>query len=231
MCDLMVAELTAAPGGQIAGIIGEVGISAQSLRDSSTPGLISDEERSLMASARAQQATGAAISIHFDAQAKDEEVVMHTLSVLHGEGVALDRVVIGHLSLLNLADTAYHLRLIKRGAYVEYDFQAYERDYTQDFRLDDDAHIASQFIRWLIDNGGIDHILVSPDIGTADHFDAPYYGYRFIFRRFGPAMLAAAPPNLITEDELYYILSQNPQRLLPYQQPTNPNACASPYVP
>ena len=171
-------------------------------------------------------ATGAAISIHFENKAQDAEFVMHTLSVLRGEGADLNRVIVGHLSLQNLADTSFHLSLVRRGAYVEYDFTAYE--VSTEPEIEAAAVTSSRFLRWLIDHGAKDRILISPDIGTAERYRHPWYGYSFLLRQFGPE-LVNGPMARISASELRDIVTRNPQRVLAFSRPSNPSACQNPY--
>src|SRR5262249_52337318 len=111
-----ITEITEGIGdsGFRAGIIGEIG----------TMAVTATEERILRASARAQLATGAAISLHTHPNFRHGERIV---GILTGEGVPVDRIIVGHMdeNLVGfgpgLAHMDYHRRLADLGVWLQYD--------------------------------------------------------------------------------------------------------------
>ena len=105
----MIDELTTGVQGTdiCAGIIGEIGVNL----DYAT----AQEERVLRAAAKAQQATGAPLTTH----ASMYPVGLAQLEILTDEGVDCSKVIIGHCD--TYLDQAYHLEILKAGAYVQFD--------------------------------------------------------------------------------------------------------------
>ncbi len=112
MTETIVAELREGLHGTAirAGIIGEIGCSWPM-----TP----FERRSLQAGARAQRATGAAITVH---PGRHPNAPHEILDVLEAEGADLSRVIIDHMDRTYETDDAAVLALARRGCVVEYDF-------------------------------------------------------------------------------------------------------------
>ena len=113
---VMITEITDGIGdsGIRAGIIGEIG----------TMSVSPAEDRILRASARAQLATGAAISLHTHPNFRHGEQI---IGILTGEGVPTDRIIVGHMdeNLVGfgpgLAHMDYHRRLADLGVWLQYD--------------------------------------------------------------------------------------------------------------
>ncbi len=97
-----------------AGIIGEVG----------TMSLTDTEVKILRASARAQLATGAVISLHAHPNFRLGERIV---GILTEEGVPVDRIIVGHMdeNLVafgpGLAHIDYHRKLASLGVWLQYD--------------------------------------------------------------------------------------------------------------
>jgi phosphotriesterase-related protein len=90
------------------GIVGEVGVQGHPL--------VANEIKSVRASARAARLTCAPMTIH--SFGSDEETLT-VLDIIASEGVAMSRVVMGHMGS---RDMAYVKRLYDRGVYVEFDY-------------------------------------------------------------------------------------------------------------
>jgi phosphotriesterase-related protein len=159
----MIRELREGIGGTPyrAGVIGEVG--------SSNYQVFATEEKVLRAAARAQQATGAAISTHTGRGT----MVSRQLDIFEEEGVDLRRVVIGHLDVNpRLASLrAVYDEVFARGAYVQFDTLGKEGlfeleldpEYGQKFPYDSER---AEMVAELIGDGHIEHILLSCDVDT-----------------------------------------------------------------
>ena len=89
------------------GIIGELGAD----RDFVSPA----EERVLRAAARAQSATGLAITLH----ARASRVALDQLDILRDAGADVRRVIVGHCD--TVPDPDYHEHLARLGTWVEFD--------------------------------------------------------------------------------------------------------------
>ncbi|MDQ7908751.1 hypothetical protein RB614_29890 [Phytohabitans sp. ZYX-F-186] len=191
IADRMVLDLTEGfPGTDVrAGIIGEIG--------ADTWHLTAMEERSFRAAARASLRTGAAISTH----ACRFPVGIDQLDILEAEGVAPDRVVIGHCDTVFLPE--YHLAIARRGAYVQFDNIRAGHEFDLNRRAD--------WIVRLVREGHIDQICLSHDIVRNEHLST--YGgggYTYLTDSFIPRLLAAG----LTEDDVHRITISNPQRVL-----------------
>lgn len=116
MAAVMITEITDGIGdsGIRAGVIGEIG----------TMSVTPLEARILRASAHAQLATGAAISLHTHQNFRHGEQIV---GILTAEGVPADRITVGHMdeNLVGfgpgLAHLDYHRRLADLGVWLQYD--------------------------------------------------------------------------------------------------------------
>jgi phosphotriesterase-related protein len=171
LADTIVRDLTEGVGatGIRAGIIGEIGCDRS---------ISAVEERVFRAAARAHRRTGVTITTH----AARWPVGEAQLDLLAEEGVDPERVIIGHCDMV--PDPAYHLRLARRGAWVQFDTiqGTHERD-TRD-RID--------WIRRLLDAGMGDRLLLSHDVClTTDLAAYGGPGYAYLLTGFRPRLLAA----------------------------------------
>ena len=172
-----------------AGIIGEVA----SERDF----ISTAEERSFRAAARAHLATGVAISTH----AACYPMGTKQLDLLESEGVDPRRVIIGHCD--TVPDPAYHLELIRRGAWVQFDTIRETNEYERDQRI--------RFVSALAEAGHIDRILLSHDICLRVHLQAyGGSGYSYVLRRFIPTLES----NGFSEADVRQLVVENPRRAL-----------------
>jgi predicted metal-dependent phosphotriesterase family hydrolase len=171
-----------------AGIIGEIGCDRY---------IGALEERVFRAAARAHRQTGATITTH----AARWPVGDAQLDLLAEEGVDPGRVIIGHCDMV--PDPAYHERLARRGAWVEFDTVQGADDWDTERRL--------LWIRALFDAGLEGRLLLSQDVClTSDLAAHGGPGYAYLFTAFRERLLAAGFPDA----SLRLLFEQNPQRAL-----------------
>lgn len=156
------------------------------------------ERKTTIAAARASLQTGAPIWLHTEAGTMGMEM----LDILQAEGVDLERVCVGHSD--RNADPAYHLRLLDRGAYVEFDGPGKVKYYPDSVRVD--------LIRNVVDHGFADKLLISGDMGRQSYLEG--YGggpgFRFIKTAFVPRLITEGIP----EEAVNGFFHQNPARWL-----------------
>ncbi len=197
----MIADLTVGVGetGVRAGIIGELGCSWP---------LTANEHKVLRAGARAQRATGAAITIH---PGRDETAPREILDVLAAAGADLGRVIMGHLDR-TIATPETLLDLATSGCYLEYDLFGWETSYYPLSALDmpnDAQRIAS--VQQLIEAGYGSRLLLAHDI-FGKHAMAKYggYGYTHLIKNIVPRFREQGIP----EETIHAMLVDNPARIL-----------------
>ncbi|MFC1912342.1 phosphotriesterase [Chloroflexota bacterium] len=203
IADEIVKDVTAGTDGICAGIIGEIGADSWPLDD--------NEVKSLRAAARAQKATGAALTIH---PGRMDESPLQILQIVAKAGADLNRVVMDHLDR-----TAYSfetmLEIAKRGCYLEFDCFGWEGYYPRRygaFDMPNDALRVNHIIN-LIDKGYLDKILVSTDICMKNKlvsYGGP--GYAHIIDNVVPWMRAKG----LSEDVVNTITIENPKRVLTF---------------
>ncbi len=183
-----------------AGIIGEIGCSWP---------LTETEIKALKASASAQKATGAAITIH---PGRHENSPEQILDILEDAGADFSKVIMGHLDRNGFL-TETILKLAQRGCYLEFDTFGPIPFYPLRFGLFNrpcDRERIEQ-IRELINHGYLDRLLISQDICLKTklcRYGGP--GYAHILRNILPQMLARG----ITQEHLHTIMVVNPGRVL-----------------
>ena len=188
------------------GIIGEIGCGIP-LEDS--------ERKVLRASAAAQRRTGAALNIH---PSQSEDLVLEIIKILGDAGADLSRTVISHCRdrFGTNNRTIYH-RLADAGCYLEFDTfgkpivtrisaeGSLVRSRTEVDRIND--------IKCLIDEGYLNHILISQDVDTKTSLVAyGGAGYAYILRYVVPWMRAAG----ISDEQIHTMMVENPKRFLPF---------------
>lgn len=191
VADLIVRDATDGVGdtGVRSGIIGEIGADKWYLT--------AVEERSLRAAARAQIKTGLTLSTH----ACRWPVGIKQIEILDHEGVALDRVVIGHVD--TVPTPGYALEVARRGCWVEFD--GFGTDYPRDM----ESAIAT--MRTLADAGHFGRLLISQDVFLRPHLHAfGGNGYDFAVREL-PSMLKN---HGFSDDEITTLMVENPRRAL-----------------
>ncbi|WP_121743461.1 phosphotriesterase family protein [Natronorubrum halophilum] len=198
-----------------AGIIGEIGVSGR---------IHDDEETVLRAAARAATRTGAPLTVHPPGKTRYSQRDrtyptsrwgLEILDIIEEEGLAPERVVIGHVDRSLYADLGYQKRVAARGAYLEYDLfgrhaylEAIEDGYPSDsWRVDS--------IRELIDAGYLENVLLSQDVATkTTRSTYGGEGYAHVLETIVPMMRHRG----IGDGEISTMLETNPKRLLTFAE-------------
>jgi predicted metal-dependent phosphotriesterase family hydrolase len=171
------------------GIIGEIGANREYISAA--------EERSFRAAARTHNATGLTITTH----AARWPVGIPQLDLLAEEGVAPERVIIGHSDTVPLPD--YHLELARRGAWVQFDCIRKGPEWDLQTRVG--------YVKNLVDNGFADRILISHDVCLTSHLEVRGGGgYTLILREFIPRLRDAG----LTDELIEQITVHNPANAL-----------------
>ncbi|HVW45629.1 MAG TPA: hypothetical protein VHA76_01145, partial [Solirubrobacterales bacterium] len=197
IAEYLIADLTdEIPGtGVRAGFVGEVA--------SDLPYITAREERSFRASGRAAARTGVMVSTH----APTFPTAETQIDILTQEGVAPERIVIGHTDTVK--SLQYSVDLLKRGVYIEYDcmmavkYGGAVAEHELARRVD--------YLRELVEMGYADRILLSQDVSQRSHQAAQGGpGLTFIFEEFAEAAQAAG----IEPEVLRTMSTDNPRRVL-----------------
>jgi phosphotriesterase-related protein len=178
--------------------VGDTGVRAGVIGEIACDRVISAaEERSFRAAARAHNRTGVTISTH----AARWPVGLAQLDLFAQEGVDLRRVIVGHSDTVHDGD--YHLALVERGAWVQFD------NVDGDSAYDNQLEIG--WIQNLIRAGHLGRILLSQDICLRSQF-ATYggIGYTFLLTTFVPMLRDAG----LSQEQIDIILVDNPRRAL-----------------
>jgi phosphotriesterase-related protein len=180
------------------GIIGEIGTSHP---------LLDGEEKVVRAAARAQQETGASITIH---PGRDERSPMKVLNILQAEGADIERVVMGHLDR-TIGDVGKLEELARQGCCLEFDLFGFEAHFDwSDFDLPNDAGRIA-LIRKLLQDGYVDQIAMSQDVCSKLQLRRyGGYGYAHIIQNIVRWMKAKG----VTQGEIDRMLIETPKRLL-----------------
>ncbi|HEX78438.1 MAG TPA: aryldialkylphosphatase [Dehalococcoidia bacterium] len=204
--DIMVGV---ADTGVRAGIIGELGCSWP---------LMDSERKVLRAGARAQQLTGAALTIH---PGRHESAYREVLDFLGNAGADLSRTIIDHFDRC-LFDRDRRLKLVedcaKTGCYIEYDLFGWEGYYPfalapqAGFDLPNDRQRVDDISR-LIDRGYLNQIVVGQDMCMKMRL-CRYggHGYAHILDNVLPRMRDHG----ISDEAIHTILVENPRRVLTF---------------
>jgi phosphotriesterase-related protein len=188
--------------------IGDTGILPALLGEIGTSHPVTDAEwRVLRACGIAAAETGAAVSVHCSFRG---QVGLDALDVLEKEGVAPDRVIVGHLD--ERFDPDYHAEVARRGAVLAYD------TFGSDFLYGDPSlrnpTDAERFamVAWLIEQGYAGQLVVGADVWSQSNLKRNGgNGYDHLFRRVLPGLLRLADNDV---DLLHQISVGNPRRLL-----------------
>ena len=187
-----------------AGIIGELGCMWPATEN---------EQKVLVAAARAQQETGAAILIH---TGRNPQAPFEILDVLAAAGADLGRVIMGHLDR-TIFDVGELKELAQRGCYLEYDLFGLESSYYPlgDMDMPSDAQRLG-FIRRLIDEGYAERIVVWHDI-YSKHRLVSYggHGYGHFLQNIVPRMRNKG----FARKHIDAITVGNPRRVLTFAPP------------
>jgi phosphotriesterase-related protein len=201
-----------------AGLIGELGIGGRTAFEgiASVDEVAPNELKVLRAGARAQRATGVAISIHPPRSRvrglPRSRLALDVVELLEQAGASLDRVIVGHLDSSWDEDVEVHHEIARRGAYVEYDVWGWN-DLYWPARRDGFLHDARrvELVTSMLEAGLGHRLLLAHDICTRHRLQAyGGHGYGYLLR-FGVAMLRAGG---IPAEALDRILIENPARVL-----------------
>lgn len=167
LAELMIRDLTEGENGVKAGYIGEIGVSKDF-----TP----LEEKVLRAAARAQAATGVALSVHLPGW---ERFGHRVLDIIEEEGSQPERTILDHMNP-SWRDVAYQTSLGDRGAYLEYDMIGMDYYFaSEDSQCPSDDDNAHAIVR-LLERGYHERILLSHDVFLKMmlvHYGGNGYGY------------------------------------------------------
>lgn len=202
LAETMIAEVTeGARGTDIrCGIIGEIGCSWP---------LTPFEERSLVAGARAQIETGAAITVH---PGRHPQAPHQILDILGRAGADIARVVIDHMDRTYEGDDGEVVALARRGCVVEFDFFGIETSQywlgVADLPTD---WMRLRCIRRLLEAGLGDRVAVAHDICTRSRLKSlGGHGYGHLLRNVVPLMRERG----FAQAEIDQLLVDTPRRLL-----------------
>lgn len=202
LAETMIAEVTqGARGTEIrCGIIGEIGCSWP---------LTLFEERSLIAGAKAQIATGAAITVH---PGRHPQAPHDILDILGRAGADISRVIIDHMDRTYEGEDGEVVALARRGCVVEYDFFGIETSKywmgVADLPTD---WMRLRCIRRLFDAGLGDRVAVAHDICTRSRLKSlGGHGYGHLLRNVVPLMRERG----FAQAEIDQLLVGTPRRLL-----------------
>ena len=190
LADYIVDEIENGVGntGIKPGIIGEIGIDKRWVQGV--------EERVLRAAARAQVATGLAITTHTPTY-----MSLEFLKIFQEEGVEPDRVVFGHLDgVLEMHELE---RVAATGAYIEFDLIGI------DFINSDERR--AEFLAKLVRLGHQDRLLVSQDMCTRSRFKTNGgHGYQHLIDNFLPMLSEEG----VDDEAIHAMTHLNPARVL-----------------
>jgi len=212
LTEIIISDIINGISGIHSGVIGEIGISRP---------ITQFEEKVLIAAARAQKATGAAIDVHFDINGPISER-HYALDILENEGADLTRVYISHNTTYDeLVDD--YITLAQRGCYVAFDLLGMEIYGALAPHWPDPLEPA-ETIKGLIDEGYLNNILVSQDVAfTTLLVKNGGYGYAHILKTLVPKFKAGG----ITDEQINTIMVENPKRILPFKNYTDVGQCVN----
>ncbi len=183
--------------------------------------LVDSERKVLRASAPAQRQTGAAINVH---PTWTEDGVLEIIKILGDAGVDLSRTIISHVDgLLTQFGPATWRKIADAGCYIEFDtFGRPVVPYippsglaAAEGRLQGRQSEVDRInaIKRLIDEGYLNHILISHDVGMK-HCLVTYggAGYAHILRNVVPWMRLGG----ISDEQIHTMIVENPKRVLSF---------------
>lgn len=170
-------------------VIGEVGTSKDTITHA--------ELKVLKAAAFTHRETGHPIFTHTSLGT----MALGQLELFKKEKVDISKVLIGHLDLN--CDKEYHLRIADCGCYLGFDTigkTKYEKDENR-----------IKYIKYLIERGHIDQIVLSQDMTRKSHLKkGGGIGYSYLMEKFIPKAISMG----ISKEEIEHIMIENPKRLL-----------------
>lgn len=181
----------------LAGLIGEIGISAE---------FLPDEEKCLRAATRAAAQTQVPLSVHLPGWERHGDRV---LDIVEAEGANLAHTVLCHMNPSH-DDAPYQRRLASRGAFLEYDMIGVDFYFGEKQVQSPSDDQNARAICKLIEDGFIDHILLSQDVFLKMMLTRyGGFGYGHILKNFVPRLRTHG----LGEEELTTMLVRNPRRV------------------
>lgn len=204
ICQEIVREVMEGVGntGIRAGIIGEIGCSEP---------ITENERKALRAAAKAQQRTGAPLSVHPGRKPKpDASGCLEIISILGEAGADINQVVLCHIDR-TLRKPEERRQLAETGCYLEYDIfgrEGYHTTGTVD--LPNDNQRINEIIE-LADQGYLNRVLISQDICWKCRLKRyGGHGYDHILRNVVQLMRLKG----MSEEQINMLLVENPKHLL-----------------
>lgn len=185
-------------GGVKAGIIGEIGVSAD---------FTSEEEKVLRGAARAQARTGAPLEVHLPGW---ERFAGRVLDVVGEEGGDLSSTILCHMNPSG-DDPDYQIELAGRGVWLEYDMLGMDFFYADQQAQSPSDQENARALERLRDAGLLGSVLLSQDVFVK--IQLVRYGgtgYAHVLEHFVPRLGRHG----FTEHEIEQLLIENPKKAL-----------------
>lgn len=156
-----------------------------------------NEEKVIIAGAKAAQHTGCCLHAHTTAGTMGIEI----LEILEREGFDLSRMIIAHVD--RVPDLWYHRKMLEKGAYIIYDGPGKAKYYPDSMRI--------ELLKQLVKDGYEDRIMLSNDMGRRSHHKVYGYGpgFNWIKERFLPRLLEEG----ISQEVIDKFMIHNPARI------------------
>lgn len=192
LAEVLVREILEGVGetGVRAGVIGEIGTELEFISPA--------QERVFRAAARAQRLTGVAITTHCQ---RTGRLGPEQVEILFEEGVAPDRIVIGHHG--DKRHVEHELGLLEQGVFVQFDHVGF-------VSLQPDEQRARN-VKAILDAGYGHRLLLSQDVCFPHQLR--WYGgigYGYLLEVFVPMLLDVG----VTRDQVEALLVTNPAAVL-----------------
>ncbi|MBM4448854.1 MAG: aryldialkylphosphatase, partial [Chloroflexi bacterium] len=203
----IIRDITTGVGstGIRAGLIGEIGCSWP---------LHDNERKVLRAAAKAQQKTGACLSVH---PGRNRQAPFDVVDILERAGADLSRVIICHMEA-RVRDHEGRTQLLQKGCTLEYDLWGWEGHFPTYWTSDEYMDLPNDTqrvyeVRQHIAEGYLNQIVMSHDI-CAKTRRVRYggWGYAHILNYVLPMMRQRG----ITQGQIEALIIGNPRRLLTF---------------
>lgn len=191
-------DVTEGMGGVKAGIIGEIGISAD---------FTEEEEKVLRGAARAQSNTGVPLEVHLPGWERHAGRVLDTVGE---EGANLSDTILCHMNPSG-EDFEYQAELAQRGAWLEYDMIGMDFYYADQEAQSPSDQQNGRALERLKEAGLLGQVLLSQDVFVK--IQLTRYGgtgYAHILDYFAPRL---ERHHGFTEEETSQLLVENPKRV------------------
>jgi phosphotriesterase-related protein len=194
------------PGTSVrAGVLGEIGTSEP---------LTPTEEVVLLASARVQRQTGAAMIVHPDSSHRSYQQIGRTLDLLESEGALLHKVIVSHVDERLHVRPDDYARLARRGCVLAFDTFGKQHYYPKRRRQYPNDEGRVQLLARLEREGLAGQIVLSHDICYKSDLTAwGGDGYGHITRNILPRLREAG----VSEAAIHLMYTENARWLLPLE--------------